>query len=132
MKLTVVLAVLIGILVLACSSAAPAPVEPTPNIDATVEARLATLSPTYTFAPAPTPRLKPRVGVTKAMYLQIRDGMSYNQVVRIIGASGEEMSRNTIAGYTNVMYQWTNNDYSGMNAIFQNGRLFTKAQFGLR
>ena len=39
MKLTVVLAVLIGTLVLACSSAAPAPVEPTPNIDATVEAR---------------------------------------------------------------------------------------------
>ena len=49
----VVLAVLIGMLVLACSSAAPAPVEPmpdiatvpavepTPDIDATVEARLA-------------------------------------------------------------------------------------------
>ena len=41
MKLTVVLAVLIGILVLACSTAAPAPAEPTPNIDATVEAKLA-------------------------------------------------------------------------------------------
>ena len=41
MKLTVVLAVLIGTLVLACSSAAPAPVEPAPNIDATVEAKLA-------------------------------------------------------------------------------------------
>ena len=39
MKLTVVLAVLIGMLVLACSTAAPAPVEPTPNIDATVEAQ---------------------------------------------------------------------------------------------
>jgi DNA-binding beta-propeller fold protein YncE len=41
MKLTVVLAVLIGILVLACSSTGPAPAEPTPNIDATVEARVA-------------------------------------------------------------------------------------------
>jgi len=53
MKLPVVLAVLIGILVLACSTVAPGPVEPTPNIDATavveptldihatVEARLA-------------------------------------------------------------------------------------------
>ena len=37
MKLTV----LIGTLVLACSSAVPAPVEPAPNIDATVEAKLA-------------------------------------------------------------------------------------------
>ena len=41
MKLTVVLAVLIGTLVLACSTAAPAPAEPTPDIDATVEARVA-------------------------------------------------------------------------------------------
>ena len=40
MKLTVVLAVLSGILVLACSNAALAPVEPTPIIDATVEARV--------------------------------------------------------------------------------------------
>ena len=38
MKLTVVLAVLIGTLVLACSSTDPAPAEPTPNIDATVVA----------------------------------------------------------------------------------------------
>jgi hypothetical protein len=53
MRLPIVLAVLTGILVLACSSTAPAPakpipdinvakaVEPTPDIDATVEARLA-------------------------------------------------------------------------------------------
>ena len=53
MKLTVVLAVLIGTLVLACSTVTPAPAEPTPSIDATavveptpdinatVEARLA-------------------------------------------------------------------------------------------
>ena len=53
MKLTVVLAALIGIHVLACSTVAPVPadpthrantpttLEPTPNIDETVEARLA-------------------------------------------------------------------------------------------
>ena len=41
MKLTIALAVLIGILVLACSSNALAAIEPTANIDATVEARVA-------------------------------------------------------------------------------------------
>ncbi|MEC8911465.1 MAG: hypothetical protein VYC44_10820, partial [Chloroflexota bacterium] len=41
MKLTVVLAVLVGILALACSSVTPVPAEPTPNIDATVEAKVA-------------------------------------------------------------------------------------------
>ena len=38
MRLLVVLSVLIGIAALACSTAAPAPAEPTPNIDATVVA----------------------------------------------------------------------------------------------
>ena len=40
MKLKVVLAVLVGILVVACSSATPVVIEPTPNIEATVEARV--------------------------------------------------------------------------------------------
>ena len=40
MKLPVVLAVLFGSLVLACSSAAPAPAEPTPNIDATADRKV--------------------------------------------------------------------------------------------
>jgi tetratricopeptide (TPR) repeat protein len=41
MKLPVVLAALIGILGLACSTVTPVPAEPTPNIDATVEAKVA-------------------------------------------------------------------------------------------
>jgi len=68
-KITVVLALLICTLVLACSSAAPAPAEPTPNVDATVEPKVAqelvatlavnmptpTLEPTSTPAPTPNP-----------------------------------------------------------------------------
>ena len=41
MNLTVPLAVLIGTLVLACSTTVPAPADATPNIDSTVEARVA-------------------------------------------------------------------------------------------
>lgn len=41
MKVPMVLAVLIGTLLLACSSPAPAPMGPTPNIDVTVEAKVA-------------------------------------------------------------------------------------------
>ena len=41
MKLTVVLAVLVGVLALACSTVTPVPAEATPNIDATVEAMVA-------------------------------------------------------------------------------------------
>ena len=60
MKLPIVITVLIGILVVACSSAAPAPVEPTPIIWATVEARAKELvaaptTPINTLAPTDTP-----------------------------------------------------------------------------
>jgi len=75
MKLPVVLAVLIGILVLACSSmarspmAAPAPVDPTLNIEATAEARVVqepvatpavdTPTPIASELPTPTPTITP-------------------------------------------------------------------------
>ena len=61
MKLPKVLAVLIGIAVLACSTAVPAPAEPTPNIEATVEGRAKelvatqpTATPYPTYTPVPT------------------------------------------------------------------------------
>lgn len=71
--------------------------------------------------------------VTAAEYARLTTGMSYQQAVGIIGFEGEELSRSEIAGITTVMYQWTNPGFSGanMNAMFQDGRLVTKAQFGL-
>jgi hypothetical protein len=69
--------------------------------------------------------------VTMAEYGQIQSGMTYEQVRRIIGAAGEELSRNNIAGITTVMYSWTNGDGSNMNAMFQQDKMIQKAQFGL-
>jgi type VI secretion system protein VasI len=70
MKLAVVLAALVGIFVLACSSAAPA--EPTLNIDATIEARAkelvaaqATDKPTATEVATPIPTKAPAPVPTK-------------------------------------------------------------------
>ncbi len=77
--------------------------------------------------------------VTFAQYNQIQVGMSYEQVFSIIGKHGEEMAQNRIEGVpgimtsiSTVMYQWTNGNGSGMNAIFQNNKLMQKAQFGLK
>jgi len=70
--------------------------------------------------------------VTLAEYHKIEDGMSYQQVVNIIGEPGKELSRSDIAGYTTVMYSWSNSGGSNMNAMFQNDKLVNKAQFGLR
>ncbi|HSU17650.1 MAG TPA: DUF3862 domain-containing protein [Longimicrobium sp.] len=69
--------------------------------------------------------------VTAAEFAMIQDGMTYQQVVGIIGAPGDQLSASSIAGYRTVMYSWTNSNGSNMNAMFQNGKLIQKAQFGL-
>src|SRR5437899_4600812 len=46
--------------------------------------------------------------VTKAEFDQIREGMLYEEVVRIIGASGELQSSSDLAGFKTVMYAWLN------------------------
>jgi Skp family chaperone for outer membrane proteins len=71
------------------------------------------------------------LGITKAAYDRIQTGMTYRQVVEIIGQQGEELSRNSIGGEETVMCQWTTRTGPNMNAIFQGGRLVQKAQFGL-
>jgi hypothetical protein len=69
--------------------------------------------------------------VTKAEFDLITEGQTYDQVVDVIGAPGEILSSNDIAGFKTVMYSWANSNGSNMNAMFQNGKLIQKAQFGL-
>lgn len=76
--------------------------------------------------------------VTYDEYQRIQDGMSYREVVAIIGVGGEEISRVHMDGVPGVMesidtvmYQWVNSNGSNMNAMFQNDKLISKAQFGL-
>ena len=82
-------------------------------------------------ASLPQSSLAPPPVVTRVKYEGIQEGMTYDQVRAVIGEAGDELSRSDIAGYTTVMYSWKNSNGSNMNAMFQNGRLITKAQFGL-
>ena len=79
MKLPVVLAVLVGIFALACSSAAPAPAESTSKINATAEVRLSEErasqptsipSPTNTLPPKPASTVVPQPTNTPTPILQ--------------------------------------------------------------
>ena len=73
-------------------------------------------------------------GVTMANFSRLKTGMTYSQVVEILGKEGEELSSNEIGGYKTVMYKWDGDAGwgSNMNAMFQNGKLNSKAQFGLK
>lgn len=65
-------------------------------------------------------------------YNRIKTGMTFEQVTAIIGQPSQEMSRNELAGTETVMYMWEGMLGANMNAMFQNGKLVQKAQFGLR
>ena len=85
-------------------------------------------SPTTASTPAST------AGVTMENYNRLKTGMTYAQVVQILGKEGEELSSNEIGGYKTVMYKWDGDAGWGanMNAMFQNGKLNSKSQFGLK
>ena len=71
--------------------------------------------------------------VTKQQYSMLKSGASYSEAVEILGCEGEEMSSSDLAGISTIMYMWQGNSMgANMNAMFQNGRLINKAQFGLR
>ena len=57
--------------------------------------------------------------------------MTYRQAVATLGAEGVEMSSNDIGGSQTVMYQWKVGSMTNKNAMFQNDKLVSKAQFGL-
>jgi hypothetical protein len=76
--------------------------------------------------------------ITLDEYNQVSDGMSYSQVVSIVGEDGKENSSSTmpgVPGYTEAIitkaYSWQNADGSNMICMFQNDRLISKAQAGL-
>lgn len=75
-------------------------------------------------------RAKPS-GITMAQYNRIQMGMTYRECVAVFGKEGEEMSRTEIAGQTNAIYAWKNTFGSNVTISFGNGKVISKAQFGL-
>lgn len=72
-------------------------------------------------------------GVTLANFNKLADGISYRQAVSILGEEGVVSSESNVAGYKTILYTWKADNWGGnMNAMFQNDKLISKAQFGLK
>ncbi|AZU98978.1 hypothetical protein pW2_152 [Bacillus phage pW2] len=74
--------------------------------------------------------------ITKAEFDAIQSGMTYEEVVAIIGSEGELLSEVGSKGeqFHSVMYEWEGKGDFGANAnfTFQEGKMEMKAQFGLK
>lgn len=89
--------------------------------------------------PAPTnvqpkeePKNKPTI--TLAEFQQVKNGMTYEEVVKIIGGQGTLQSEAGDGKYKIEMYSWDGEGGFGANAnvTFQGGKVTAKAQIGLQ
>jgi hypothetical protein len=83
-----------------------------------------------------TPKEEQKKGVvTKEKFEQIKDGMTYEEVVKIIGAEGTLVSETGEKGTAThtAIYEFEGDGSFGANAnfTFQGGKLINKAQFGI-
>lgn len=74
--------------------------------------------------------------ITLEEFNQVETGMTYEEVVGIIGTEGTVMSESDITGdgqYKTTIYSWEGKGSLGANAniTFQAGKVVSKAQFGL-
>lgn len=71
--------------------------------------------------------------ITLGEFYEIETGMTYQEVVQIIGCDGELSSESSLLDSTYQIYTWKGNGTIGANAniSFTNGRVTSKAQAGL-
>ncbi|MBW2268983.1 MAG: DUF3862 domain-containing protein [Deltaproteobacteria bacterium] len=72
--------------------------------------------------------------VTLAEFEQIETGMSYREVVEILGEPGVAIAPSAVpeGGGGAIRYVWQNSDVSNMRATFQNDQLAKKSQLYLK
>ena len=69
--------------------------------------------------------------VTKENYDKIHNGMSFNEVVAILGDDYDVSSNAEYGGYNSGCYIWEGFGGANITIIFLNGKVFSKGQAGL-
>ncbi len=70
-------------------------------------------------------------GLTRAKYEQLQFGMTYDEVVKILGP-GEEAESYTANSAKVVKYKWAGDNNSRITATFSNGKLSFKTRANLK
>ena len=72
----------------------------------------------------------PKINLTMDKYNQLKDGMSYEEVVKILGGEGAKTPGSEDA--KGITYKWDGEDYSSVFATFQNNKMTYKTNVGLK
>jgi hypothetical protein len=94
---------------------------------------LANLTPTPTATSKPAPTNTPVWTPTLAMYNRVQNGMTYNQVVAILGYQIPESSRSAVGGSTSIFYDWSSpRGTASLHIMTTDGRVVLKSERGLQ
>lgn len=71
--------------------------------------------------------------ITFPEYMKIRAGMTYDEVVSVIGGYGERLSSVSSYGHSMSMYSWDGVGKIGASAVitFSDGKVYSQAEYGL-
>lgn len=74
--------------------------------------------------------------VTREEFERVNVGMSYDDVVYVVGQEGNKLSTQAVGSVTSLdgnsmVCTWRNSDGSRMSAIFENNRLVSKSEHRL-
>lgn len=73
-----------------------------------------------------------RTSITLPDYIEISEGWSYDRVKVLLKVDGIEQASNEIGGVKTIIYKWQNSDGGNILLTFQDGKLVSKAQAGLK
>lgn len=85
-------------------------------------------SPTSTSSPSSSTK----TSLSLDKYNQIKNGMSYKEVVAIIGSEGTETMSSGEGKYKVTSYQWKAENYEYIYAVFMGDKLSSKTQANLK
>lgn len=103
----------------------------------TADGRQVILNADGTWAFAANDAKPKKLGVTKAGFAALKDGMSYREVVGILGGDGELLSETTLGDVRTAMYRWKPVNpgrvfQPSLDVMFQDDKLISKAQYNLK
>lgn len=79
----------------------------------------------------PVRRSAPLWQIPRSAYERIQEGMTLAEAEAIIGRDGEERSSSEFGDTKTALYSWQDEAGGNINVTVQNGKIVSKAQFGL-
>lgn len=83
-------------------------------------------------ATTPARSVQTTPALTKAIYQQLKEGMSYGEAVVILGKDGTIVSSISERGVKSILYSWQGDGFKQITALFRDGKLATKYEVELQ